>query len=492
MPISITTSEEAPPRFLDQLPVSRLTRRRAQVLASFDFGPVTEIKESIRKINAQGFDPSFENVVPAEYRIEVQRFQRELERTADFLTVEEANIQGKPFGLQYEHPLTQEALDLDIEDKKRRIMRQSLIGGASPGIFGKGIDLAMAFLGQAIDPLNIAVSFIPIVSQARAAAIANRLRLAHIGSRTVKGFIEGAVGNALIEPVVIAGENIRNRDYALRESAINILFGGFIGVASHQTLGRGIEFVQTRAVYNRATGDAALEIADELRRAGITDLEPALMDQRISERALEIIERDNPDMARRIKEPTNSDRVQGMKSQKTHETAVRGMLAQKLEGKLGDVTPIVERDPGYHRPFDSQEAKAAIEAETIGDVQEHAKEIVRYSEDPANTTGAGLEEALETRAKAQEPEVETIESVASDNELLQVQLDAATDRMRQAGGDEAVTRFEDSPITGKFDEPESTRGATVKQELDAAKARVAKNKAITEGIMRVSRECFGG
>ncbi|KKN08735.1 hypothetical protein LCGC14_1053720 [marine sediment metagenome] len=483
MPIALTSAHDPAPRTLDQLRVSGLTRRAALVRESFDIGPLTELIQSIRILDGQvPFD--LENVEPTAHRSDLQRLQIDLEREKRLLTIEDANIQAKPFGLQYDKPVTQEELDVNIEDARKRILRQSIIASAEPGFIGKTLDFAMGFLGQAVDPINIAVSFIPIVGPARAAIIANRLRMIKVSSRTVKGFIEGAVGNALIEPIVIAGENIRNRDYELSNSALNVLFGGFIGVAAHQTIGRGLEAISARSVIS----DARIRATSELRiELDTIDLEPVL----INERILDILDKENPSIAARLRKPTNSDRVDiGMKPI-THETATRSMLAQKLEGKLGDVEPILERDPGFHRPFDTPEAKAVAEPETVGDVRQHAETLVRAMDDPANTTGASAEAAADIRIKAKEPEIDTVETVTSDNERLDIELEAATNRMREAGGEEAVANFERSPVEGQLDEPSAVTEITVKRHLDEAKAAVAKNRSITDGIMRVVRECFG-
>ena len=134
-------------------------------------------------------------------------------------------------GLQFDRPMTSGEAEILADGKRAEIIRQSLIErgprGALPGVAKFGAGLA----AMAVDPVEIATAFIPVVGQAgKAAAIA---RFGKVGGRAAVGAVEGAVGNALTEPFYASLSRSQQLDYTMSDSLLNIglglVFGGALG-----------------------------------------------------------------------------------------------------------------------------------------------------------------------------------------------------------------------------------------------------------------------
>jgi len=97
------------------------------------------------------------------------------------------------------------------------------------------IPVLLGGLVGSITPINIAASLIPVVGHARTMQLIGQTSsvLGRAAVRAGVGAIQGAVGNALIEPIVYAGQCVSQGDYALTNSLLNIAFGGVIGSATH-------------------------------------------------------------------------------------------------------------------------------------------------------------------------------------------------------------------------------------------------------------------
>jgi hypothetical protein len=107
----------------------------------------------------------------------------------------------------------------------------------SKGGLGTSIaQFGVAVAGSVLDPLNIASAFIPAVGTARAATLASRY--GKNGSRAMVGAIDGAVGAAVVEPLVIgAAIAEQDKDYGLMDSFLNIAVGSALGGGLHVGFG---------------------------------------------------------------------------------------------------------------------------------------------------------------------------------------------------------------------------------------------------------------
>lgn len=174
---------------------------------------------------------------------------------APLLSSEEANsrygIKGRlTFEAETPEPVAEELFRL----KQREIELQDIRRRANAGI---GTALTAGVLGSLLDPLNIGLAFVPVVGQARQAALAARLGVG--GGRAATGAIEGAVGAALIEPLVLSVAREEQADYTAVDSVLNIAFGTAIGGGLH--FGAGFVGDRLRA---RAEAPALPKLIDDL------------------------------------------------------------------------------------------------------------------------------------------------------------------------------------------------------------------------------------
>ena len=86
------------------------------------------------------------------------------------------------------------------------------------------------------DPINIAASFIPVFGQARFAGLVARQGFTR--ARLAKGVTEGAVGAAIVEPIVYGVAKEVQADYGLADSLLNITFGTILGGGLHVGAGK--------------------------------------------------------------------------------------------------------------------------------------------------------------------------------------------------------------------------------------------------------------
>jgi hypothetical protein len=146
---------------------------------------------------------------------------------------EEYGIAGElSFGQDVPEPIAEELHRL----KRDELMRRDVLK-RSPGGFMQGAaSLGTGFLASALDPINIASAFIPVVGPARYG-----LWVAERGptvARLAKGGIEGAVGSTLVEPIVYGVARSEQADYHATDSLLNIAFGTALGGGLHAGLGK--------------------------------------------------------------------------------------------------------------------------------------------------------------------------------------------------------------------------------------------------------------
>ena len=164
-----------------------------------------------------------------------------LERTApatETLSKDTAQKRIRELGLTLEIPedgIPEGALNILVERKQaelaRQLIRQRSPKGAGPELLKLGTALAVSVA----DPFNIVASFVPVVGPARYANMVKRATgtLGRAGVRARVGAIEGAVGNALIEPVVYRAANQEQADYTLADSLLAVAFGSVFGAGLH-------------------------------------------------------------------------------------------------------------------------------------------------------------------------------------------------------------------------------------------------------------------
>lgn len=217
---------------------------------------------------------------------------------SDMLTADQARARIGDLPLEIPAAgIRSDVLDILIDSKTEELRRANVLARASLGATIPG-----ALLGAMADPVNIPLAFVPVVGQARFAAMARQVGVT--GARLGRGAVEGLVGAAVIEPVVLAAAGREQADYDMLDSLINVAFGTGVGGGLHLAGGFGADIARA------ATGRASL--------AAQLNLAPAA----------------------------------------SREALLRTAVAQAAEGRLVDVMPVIRSDPGL--AFDRLVQRAAI------------------------------------------------------------------------------------------------------------------------------------
>lgn len=166
---------------------------------------------------------------------------------------EEANEQTKDLGLSFDNWVSEDALNIIVRRRREELARQD-VQARSPGGFGLGTTkLLTGFAVQALDPLNVASAFVPVVGPSRFAAMAAEVGVTK--ARLLTGAVEGAVGTAALEPLLLLAAEVDHADYSGLDSLLNVTFGTILGGGLHVGAGK-ISDILSRA--KPETREAAL------------------------------------------------------------------------------------------------------------------------------------------------------------------------------------------------------------------------------------------
>lgn len=189
--------------------------------------------------------------------IELQRAA--LKENSPLVSKDQLNAEYGELGLSFEEDEYQSVVDLMVEEKQAERQRQSIIARGPQG-FGVGAAKFAVGLGVSmLDPINVASAFVP----SGILGITNRFRQIMAGkeakvavttaetqfakkvaekgftkARFQKGVYEGALGAAVVEPVVALAASELQADYGLADSFLNITFGSILGGGLHVGTGK--------------------------------------------------------------------------------------------------------------------------------------------------------------------------------------------------------------------------------------------------------------
>lgn len=148
--------------------------------------------------------------------------------------------------------------------KQRELSRQAK-GAMNQSMFSHLAGFAGGLAGSAIDPINIASAFVPIVPEARLATMLGKAGSSALGRAAVRaqvGATEGAVGALMIEPFTYAMAQYEQMDYTPVDSFMNVVFGGLLGGGLHMAGGAVYDWRATRAMNSLQRGLDAMNMRD--------------------------------------------------------------------------------------------------------------------------------------------------------------------------------------------------------------------------------------
>lgn len=111
--------------------------------------------------------------------------------------------------------------------------------------FGAGL------VGGMLDPIVIGSMFLPVIPEATQAAMLAKSATSGWGralARAKIGAATGAVGSAILEPIVFSGMTTAERDYTMLNSLMNIGAGAIFGAAMHPALGAAGEWLRGKGL----------------------------------------------------------------------------------------------------------------------------------------------------------------------------------------------------------------------------------------------------
>jgi hypothetical protein len=158
-----------------------------------------------------------------------------------YLNRDDLNKEYGSLGLTFKEDTREGVVNYLVERKKLELERSNIIARGPDGKLAKSFFFLESLATGFIDPINIGASFVPVVGQVRFANMV--ARSGKNIARMKKGFVEGLVGNAAVEPLVYGVAQSEQADYDIYDSFTNIAVGGFIGSAAHIGFGRIGDFL---------------------------------------------------------------------------------------------------------------------------------------------------------------------------------------------------------------------------------------------------------
>jgi len=261
----------------------------------------------------------------------IRFFELEANRNEDtnepLISRDELNKKYSNLDLFFDQDEKQSTVDILVNRKTLERERQSIIargpeGSFNPfnsGFYTGGAKLGTSLAVSIADPINIASAFIPVVGEARFASLVARQGLTK--ARGIRGVVEGAVGAAAVEPIVLTAATAEQADYGLMDSFLNVTFGSIIGGGLHIGAGALKDFRTRRAFEDRV--DAARS------EAGIVDGEDP---------AVNLYREYYPETSRVMKELAETDPA-------TRRLLLTRALSDLIEDNPVNVKPIADLDP---------------------------------------------------------------------------------------------------------------------------------------------------
>ena len=158
-----------------------------------------------------------------------------------YLNRDDLNKEYGSLGLTFKEDTREGVVNYLVERKKLELERSNTISRGPDTKLAKSFFFLESLATGFVDPINIGASFVPVVGQARFANMV--ARSGKNIARMKKGFVEGLVGNAAVEPLVYGVAKSEQADYDIYDSFTNIAVGGFIGSAAHVGFGRIGDFL---------------------------------------------------------------------------------------------------------------------------------------------------------------------------------------------------------------------------------------------------------
>ena len=131
------------------------------------------------------------------------------------------------YGIEADRLMSPREAELIVQGRREQEIRNAIVDAGPRGLVPGALRFGTSVARAAVDPVEFASMFIPVVGPARSAAMV--ARFGRVGGRAAIGATEGAVGSLLTEPLYYGLSQAQQLDYSMEDALFNIGAGLFLG-----------------------------------------------------------------------------------------------------------------------------------------------------------------------------------------------------------------------------------------------------------------------
>lgn len=187
------------------------------------------------------------------------------------VSIDDARSRVKDEGLEQQLKLPEQptmradALDVMIDRAKQRRELETTLSRGPSGFIPNALGFGTSFFVGAVDPLNVATSFIPVIGEARLGKLmadAGESFVRRTGVRVMSGAAAGGAGAAMLEPLEGLARTQEGADYTMADGLRSIVYGAGFGAMFHTGGGVAADLVRRsrgRPLYPFARGEPGFD-----------------------------------------------------------------------------------------------------------------------------------------------------------------------------------------------------------------------------------------
>jgi hypothetical protein len=329
--------------------------------------PLSQLATSGEIANASGQVPDFGEIGTG---FETPGFAKSAGPRLDIAAARERVKQEgleKQLHLPDQPDIPEAQLAIMMRHARERSEREATIARGPQGFVPSALQVGTSFLVGAVDPINIAAGFVPVLGELRYGkllASAGESALGRAAIRAGVGAAQGAVGQAALEPLDWWAHTQEGRDFGMSDVLHNIMFGAALGGGLHAAGGFAADVyrgARGRPLYPFGLGEAPPDldaIAAESLRRNAEPFDPS------------------PEIATIHDLPP-----------RTHEDAMRTAIAALVNGepvRAGDVLEAAAAaDPRIAESFEAQPRVSAPSAQARQEVSDKLQPVLDRPEEIA-------------------------------------------------------------------------------------------------------------
>lgn len=194
----------------------------------------------------------------------------------DMLAAQDANEQyGIPGHLKFDGP-TPSSVASQLHDLKRaELAREDVMQRSPGGLLQGAAELGTGLVSSALDPLNVAAGFIPVVGEARMVAWLARAGegvAARAAVRTGAGAINAGVSQVPLVAATYGGAQAEQADYGAVDALVSLAMGTALGGGLHASIGALTDRFSRAAGIGERMAAAPIETREAALRSAVGQL----------------------------------------------------------------------------------------------------------------------------------------------------------------------------------------------------------------------------